>query len=153
MLRASFLASRTPSRSTSSRPASLCNSRWKYLGLGRFFSSEDFIPWGLGVKEGREPPHIQGIQRMPPHPRPVISFLCPRPTIGPHSESAQHRHHRDQRHCPPRAELEGRVLSSGSLWLISLSPATRGRKYHIHKREQGSEAELAPPASKQHPIS
>lgn len=108
---------------------------------------------GLGSEGGAGTSSYPGNSMEAPPPRPVISFLCPRPTIGPHSESAQHRHHRDQRHCPPRAELEGRVLSSGSLWLISLSPATRGRKYHIHKREQGSEAEPAPPASKQHPIS
>lgn len=96
---------------------------------------------GLGSEGGAGTSSYPGNSTDAP---PVMSFLCPRPTIRPHSESAQHRLHRDQRHCPPREELEGRRLSSGSLWLISLSPATRGRKYHIHMREQGSEAELAP---------
>lgn len=50
----------------------------------------------------------------------------------------------------------GGAMSSGSLGLISLSPATLkkgmlGRKYYTHTQEWGSEAELAPPASKERP--
>lgn len=77
---------------------------WKYLGLGRFFSGEDFIPRGLGVKEGQESPKTQGIQWRPP---PWCHFPAEGPPARTHSESAQHKHHRDQRHCPPRAELGG----------------------------------------------
>lgn len=41
-------------------------SCWKYPGLGRFFSSEDFIPQGLGLQEGQKSPKIQGVQPTPP---------------------------------------------------------------------------------------
>lgn len=69
---------------------------WKYLGLGRFLSGENFIPRGLSEK-GQESPKTQGIQWRPP---PWCHFPAAGPPARPHSESAQ-------RHRPPRVEAGG----------------------------------------------
>lgn len=93
---------------------------WKlcreYLGLGRFFSSEDFSPWGLGVKEGQESPKIHGIQPTA-LPRAVVSL--PKAHLPGPTESSPAAH--------PGQGLGAQGASPGSPLLMPLSPATVGR--------------------------
>lgn len=124
-----------------SPPLQLC---WKYLGLGRFLlPGKDFIPWGLGVQEGQE----DSGNPTAPLSHKVISL--------PGAHLSGHTQAPGTCVTAHRGQSLGAGASSGSLWLTPLAPAalrrgTLGRKYYTHMGT-GSEPELAPSASKEHP--
>lgn len=131
---------------------------WKYLGPGRIFSSKDFIPCSLGVKEGQAAPKTPGDSIEPPQL--IISLRKAhrqggpvRPQSGPSPGSAE-----TCKAVRPGQGWGQERLSLGSLWLLflclQLKRATLGRKHYAHKhtQERGSEAEPPLLASKEHPV-